>query len=306
VTDLVPLATAESYLGPALPPDTAALQAVLSAASSAIRKWTGRDFTRQDYTEFYDGLGYSQLVLYQYPVNNVTRVACYPVPVLTVANLDTTTNQRAYATLAYTGDFTAGQTVTGLTLSRVASGVTTSNTVLFASNVTLGAVATAVNNLGAGWDATVADGFAQWASADLWPNQGGQSAIGAGAQFQIPGTDVSGFTVDQLNGFVRFNNATYDPIFSIMNIVSGPLLTTFPPMFQGVRVSYNAGYATVPYDVQQACLVTVKVWLYDLQTDPRYTSETADKWSYTLGKRNHGLPDEVVRMLGPWKSYRLR
>src|SRR5262249_6777644 len=94
------------------------LSTLITAYSDAIAKYCRRDFTSKSYDELSEGDGDRRLLLREYPVQSVTSVRYRPVTVLKIQNTSTTVNQRA----------TVQVTSTGLTLVRVASGVTTTDT----------------------------------------------------------------------------------------------------------------------------------------------------------------------------------
>src|SRR5438067_7596564 len=75
------------------------LASLITAASDAIRRACGRDFSLTTYTEYYSGSVSSgtagPLRLRQFPVVEITRVATSPRPALLVQNTDAVTNQRA-------------------------------------------------------------------------------------------------------------------------------------------------------------------------------------------------------------------
>ena len=52
-----------------------------------------------------------------------------------------------------------------------------------------------------------------------------------------------------------------------------------------VLATYNGGYATIPRDIQQACVELVKQQLNRLGTDLILSSETADKYSYQINNQ---------------------
>src|SRR5207248_3288921 len=129
---------------------------------------------------------------------------------------------------------TVAVTATGLTLVRVAAGVTTTDTsVTFAGNVTLSAVATAVNALGNGWSASVIDSANNnRASADLRAVQGALNARGVNAELTLHLQELSAYEVDANHGWlVRAAGCWHGGV-------------------NFWRVIYTAGYATVPEDVQ--------------------------------------------------------
>jgi len=308
--DLVSLATAEAALAQSLPTDTTYLAPVISAASYAIRRWTGRDFVQNTYDECYNGAGFSQMTLRQYPIiGPLARLAINPTPVLTISNTSTT-NQRALASLATTGDIDSGLTVSGFTLTAIASGVTTTDSsTLFATYPTIQTCADHINGIGNGWKATVGQGYGGWASADLRAIQGSANAAtyggNNGAAFYVHVTDLNNFTVDERTGLIRLNVQGWDPMFALMNLNSAPFLTSFPPGFQNIRAVYTAGYPTIPWDVQQACLITIRDWSSDLQTTRIMESETFADYSYKFFSRpDFGLSDQVKGMLLAYKAFR--
>src|SRR6516165_6503446 len=103
----------------------ALLTALITAVSDAIEKYCRRDFTSKSYDELYSGDGDRRLFLREYPLQSVQSVRYRPVTVLKIINNNTGLNQRA----------TVAVTSIGLTLARVASGVTSTDTsVTFAGN----------------------------------------------------------------------------------------------------------------------------------------------------------------------------
>src|SRR5262249_10322088 len=94
------------------------LAVLITAVSEMIEKFCKRHFTSRSFDELYNGTGDRRLLLREYPIQSVQSVRYRPVTVIKVQNTDTATNQRA----------TAAVTSTGLTLTRVAAGVTNTDT----------------------------------------------------------------------------------------------------------------------------------------------------------------------------------
>ena len=119
VKDLITSARAaqsiSSYPGSGDP--TGLLQVLITAYSDAIEKYCRRRFVSTAYDELYNGNGDRRLLLRQYPIQKVDSVRYRPVTVLKIQNTATTSNQRA----------TAAVTSSGITLTRVASGVKTTD-----------------------------------------------------------------------------------------------------------------------------------------------------------------------------------
>jgi hypothetical protein len=90
----------------------------ITSCSDAIEKFCRRRFLPQAYDECYNGLGERRLILRQYPLQSVQSVRYRPVTVLNIQNTDQNTNQQARVAV----------TNTGLTLTRVASGIPSTDT----------------------------------------------------------------------------------------------------------------------------------------------------------------------------------
>lgn len=99
------------------------IASLITSASDAIAKYCRRDFYSRTYDELYNGNGDRRLLLREYPIQSINWVRYRPVTVMTVINKNQAVNQQARITI----------TSTGLTLQRVASGTSTTNTLLFAT-----------------------------------------------------------------------------------------------------------------------------------------------------------------------------
>ena len=73
-----------------------------------------------------------------------------------------------------------------------------------------------------------------------------------------------------------------------------------------MRCIYDAGFDTIPPDVQQACVETVADMLNLLQIDQRLGSESDGTYSYSLqgGLADYGLPKSVLGKLAPYRNRR--
>jgi hypothetical protein len=219
---------------------------LINAVSAAIRRYCRTDFLLQNYDELYSGNGYQRLLLRQIPIVNIQSVRYGPYAVLRVFNNAYTTNQRA--TVAVTNPNDAAVTGSGLTLTRVASGVASTDTgCLFATYPTLQAVANYINGLGNGWQAYVPNNqYAQWPSADLRIQGALNCAQGTYGELKMHVIEMSDFQVDRKRGWIiRGINALVvqwdDP------------MAVWTPGIDNYRVQYQAGYSQIPNDVQEAC-----------------------------------------------------
>jgi hypothetical protein len=163
------------------------LASLITAASDLLRGRCSRDFVQQTYSEYYSGgvNFHTPLRLRQFPVIEITRVASWPQAAMRVMNADSATNQRA----------TVETTSTGLNLVRVASGVNAAVSLTYASYPTIGAMASAISGLGAGWSAAaqpqgITGDFSKWPSADFKPLQGALGVLGGGALLEVFTEDI--------------------------------------------------------------------------------------------------------------------
>lgn len=223
------------------------LASLICAASDAIRRQCNRDFVLSSYSEYYSGgiFIHQPLRLRQFPVTEITRVAASPRGALRVQNVDAITNQRA----------TIETTPTGVRAVRVASAVATTNDLSFATYPTITAMVGAINALNHGWQASVLSGFDYWPSPDLKPLQGATSVIQGPHDLELYTESISPFLswpfaadlADELTttGW-RLDDET------------GELYGRFPRGQLNIRIDYQAGYATVPQAVQEACVQLVQ------------------------------------------------
>lgn len=250
------------------------LDSLIAAVSAAIERWCRRTFASTQYDEVYDGRAQAELVLRQFPIISIERVACAPTTVLLVQN-SSASNQRA--TVQVTG--------TGLTLTRVASGVSSSSTVTFAANVTLTALAAAINALGNGWSASLANSdHANRAAADLRALQGAFAAKEAAAALGIHLQETADYVSDPTRGMLIRSAGWGGGV-------------------QAWRVMYTAGFATVPDDVQEACAQWVAALFWQTKRDPGLAQE-ASPGSFSRSPERH-LPPSLRALLEPYRTMRI-
>jgi hypothetical protein len=204
---------------------------------------------------------------------------------------------------------------------RVASGVKTTDTsITFAGNVTLSAVATAVNALGNGWSAQVVGDVAgqgdygKWPSADLYvqnsygdplegagvqTNQGAMNCRGQNAELKMHTFELQGFQWDARGWLLRAIPYTDPELLHPEDLI-------FPVGINNFRVQYTAGYSTVPESVQEACARWVADCYYRAQRDPQLrATNTAGiiSQTWTLDEAGGGPPMGLRPLLAPYRRY---
>ncbi len=262
--------------------DDRLLEGLLAACSDGVRAWCGRGFALREYDEIHDGTYAERLVLRQYPVQAVASVRGCPLAVLEVTN---TTAQQARAAV----------TRTGLELVRVASGVRTLDTsITWASNVTLSAVASAINALGNGWQGRALAGYASWPALDLFvptPDDADRSAgalacAGVWAGFRLHVEELA------------------DYLWAPSGWLERPC--GWGGGAQAWRVQYTAGYSTVPEAVQQAVCLWAAELFAACRRDPALASQAlAGQLSQTFQMPEAGPPLRVQALLLTYRARRV-
>jgi hypothetical protein len=305
--DLVTLARAEQSMQNYTPgSNDAVVSTLITAASEAIEKFCCRHFYSRSFDELYNGTGDRRLVLREYPIQSVQSVRYRPVTVLKIQNTDQLTNQRA----------TVAVTSTGLTLTRVASGVVSTDTSsTFAGFPTLQGLVNNINGLGNGWTAQIVGvnpgDYGSWPSADLYvppsygdgvQSQGALTARGVNAELKMHTYELAGYQWDPRGWLLRAIPYTDPELLHPEDLI-------WPVGINNFRVQYTAGYTTIPEAVQEACAEWVNE-LYQLASrDPaaknvRLQGSGATFSSHAVA-RLAGLrpPDNVARLLAPYRRY---
>lgn len=279
MADLITVARAKYNLNnlSATAAEDTTLAALVSACSKAIQRFCRREFTSQSFDQIYYPAAGDKLVLNEYPIISIARVATAPNTVLQVSNTSAT-NQRA----------TVAATATGLTLVRVASGTTTTDTsVTWAGNATVNAVKNAVNALGNGWAALINAAYSEWAAGDLRSPQGALNAMNVYAPLKVHIRELSTYEIDAERGWLIRRGTE--------------------PICGSVRVIYTAGYATVPEDIQEACAEWVAALFYQTKRDPGLAHEAVvgavERNAFAVAWE---LPRHIQGLLKPYRKGYLR
>jgi hypothetical protein len=301
----VPRARENATLAALETSNSAYLNSLLSAASASIRRYCGREFTAQTLTEYYSGGAYLRepLQLRQFPVTEITRLCTAQRCLQILNNGNGGAVQRA--TVETVPSSTAGAGTASVKLVSVASGVSTSTTLLLSTYTTVGTLAAAVNALGAGWSTAIFSGsagsYTNFPSADLKPLQGAFSALVAGCYLDIfedwYGTNNAGWTDDDCDG--AWGGSGNNPLWRLDG-ETGKLFGRFPRGQMNLAVSYVSGFATIPGDVQEA-VCQMAQFLYQTSTI------NSAMQSYRIGDEAMVLRDKwphpVKNLLAPYVDH---
>jgi hypothetical protein len=267
--------------------DDTAINTLITACSRAIERYCRRRFTATDHDELYSGRGERNLYLRNFPIRSVKSVRYRPVTVLKITNNTAHTPQARVEVLP-----------AGLRLTRVTSGVTTTTTsgLTYAGNVAISALATAVNGADTGWSAQ-GQGYDDWPSADLYCPNGmvteydyapaGQGALqcvaGSLAEVKMHTYELQGYQINPRQGALLRAIPYTDP--ELLH----PEDLIWPVGINNFRVQYNAGFDTIPEDLQEACAQLVA---YHFRIGPRETPDVV-------------IPPAIAQFLAPYRSHSL-
>lgn len=316
--DLVTLSQAQSALAQVLPVDQSVLATDISGASRAIQRYCRRWFVSQALLEIrvpsqnqWDKGEPDSIQLQQFPIISGPVLQGGRTRALQITNTATTTVQQAWVTITTNGDPEISLTNTGITLNWVASGVALSQSLTWASYTTVSALATAINAVGSGWQATVQGNYGPWASSQLYGSEGAAGALSSAvANLDVFSTTLSNARVDVASGSVYLPSGDSGQGGGPGNVQQWPGSTDVmmgANAWRGeVLCSYTAGWATVPEDVQEACYITIKTLIYERQRPTFFQSETADKWTGVLADVDQrSIPQQARRLLGPYRIHRV-
>lgn len=244
---------------------------LIVSASAYLDTYCGRSnggFSVQSYDELYSGTGSSILFLNNTPVQSIQRIATFQQPALLVQNRDSDQGTRALVqvigTPANQQNLNTQYPSTGLTLTVIKAGVTTTNTILWTDAPTVSSLVRAIIAAGNNWNATVQGGFGNWSTTDIRATQGAFGARITTAYLQIHWMDL--------------------PMYDVINQNSGEIYS--PMGFQrggpgNWRIQYTAGYKTFPDDLVQAlCEIIVNTY-YSRELNSSLQSESLGPVSYS-------------------------
>lgn len=293
MADLITYARALYSLPSVSSADATKVAALITAASRAVEAYCRRVFSSASYDEQYDEPHGADFYLRQYPVSSVDRIATYKDYAMTVRNTSNA-NQRATVQTVNTQAGDGSLTATGLKLTRVASGVSSSSTLLFTDYVTVTLMEAAITALGNGWTADAVEGYASWPSSDMVAIQGALDAKESDATLRLYSYELSDYEIEAATGRITPSWSNFiDPNFMAV----GP---------QSIRVQYTAGYQTIPEDIQEATAQTVAYLYYSGRRDPGMKSERLGDYSYTLNEstgNERPLPESACALLSVYVNH---
>ena len=249
---LTTLAEVKTYLGITGTEDDALLTSLIDRAGKLIKNYTHRTLESTTFRQRYDGKRSRDLVLKEYPVISIDYISIGTNSAFSLINVNSD---------AYRAGVTVNETQMILEVYGGANDGT--ETITLSGYSTLSALETYVNALGTGWtmDVAVSD-YDDYDSAELLPT-GRLECFNSYAYPQIPDEPLEKFFVYYDEGIVRL-----------------PIIPSDSP--NNVIIKYVAGYATIPDDLEQACIAMISYLYNSRGKDFSLKSEKLGDYSYTL------------------------
>jgi len=246
--DLTTLANAKEYLR-AGDDDDALIGNLIDRASAEIETICGRYFNSTSYATWYDGTGDQKLYLDHWPVTAVTRVSSGRLNVLGVRCSSSTVTHA-----------TARVTSSGLILIHTDNTGTTTTTLSFGTYTTLTALAAQVNAVGSGWSALDLS-YGDYLTTDLAQTPA-LYCLNRYAYLPHPQKSLNDYVWDGDSGRLYYTGG-------------------FVKGIQNIYVEYTGGFTTIPYGVEQACLMLIAYYYFGTNRDPGLQSEKLGDYAWS-------------------------
>lgn len=251
------------------------IERLINAATDYIERYCGRKLLSRDYTsEIYWGSGDNILILSQYPVTRVARVGIGRADSFSLANTSTDNN---YATVEV-DDSEIRLVVDG--------GTNDDDTALTLTDYTsIDDLITAIEALGKGWSCTTMASDTSTRDADM--------LLPRPAMYVNATTQAYLETVDDYLTDYRLEKPTEDRNEGMLRRLSiwNPSREYF--------VDYTAGYTTIPYALEQACIELVK---YKFDTAPKDMGLKSEKMGNVYAYERFSSADLVYGLSADLKA----
>lgn len=271
---IITLADLKATLGITVSTYDTQLEQAINVATHQIEGWIGHHVKQRRVIEWTTSGGEGHVVLKHPPVGHVHYIGSGRMSAMTV--------ERTVAT-----DIVASVTLVDgrMTLVRVqADGTETINQAQFANHKTSSALVTHINTL-TGFRATLARNC----KAEYLHRFAGRDLINSTLTMTFADNAQLDTRVDNDRGIVY--------------LVASEDGGSWPRGDLSLVVDYDAGWETVPYDIEAACRQLAAGLYYSRQRDTTLASEALGDYSYTLQLGPQG-DSEAMRMLAPYRRWR--
>ena len=246
---------------------------LVNRASDIIENICDRKFKSRTFSERSDGDGTDLIIVQNPPIISLTRVAIGSLAVMSVTNSST---DAMYAT--------AQVTSTVMVLTIVGGANAGSDSPAFAANATISAMVTAINALGKGWVATsVSSLYDAYPTTELI-ERGAQPSLTSPSYHHVAALPTGNYRANNSSGLIYLSAGSY----------AGR---------QQILVEYTGGFATIPDDLEQACLDVVAYLYGGVGESPALQEAESDNWRYKKQAFMDGLPQSTQQTIYRYKNW---
>lgn len=278
---LTSLANLKQWIGISTSTDDAVLEKAIDRATARIESYVGRQILSRSYAEWRNGCGVDTIRLHQWPVTQVTNVWTGNYAALVVSSAQPTDIRASVSVNQETG-------TNAVALTRTESnGTTKVDTLPLGTYPTTAGLATQIGSV-AGFSCTLGKNLR---SVQLRPRAGADTILATVTLFAAD--TASEYTYDYDTG-----RLSIDPSWWAQWPMDRGVM---PDAVKSVLVEYTAGYATVPDDIEQACIEVAAMMYRDRRRDSGLASESLGDYSYT--RANRAEVDAVMAgLLSDWRE----
>jgi len=260
---LTSLSNLKDWIGVTGTADDAILESAIDRASDIIELYCDRKFKTRTFYEFVQPNGDRTVTVDNVPIISINSVAYGSAIAFTVESDTASTDVLA----------TVGNDGTDLRLRKVASdGTTTTSTIAFSSYATTTLIVNYINDSVSGWTATLSVN----AYARSLYRFGGPGVIEAPCNFEYQRDNVSEYRVDFAAGQIHMIADRFPGIRS-----DDASANRFPSVFFPVFVEYEAGFATIPDDLEQSAIEIAADLYRERKQDRTLGSESLGDYNYS-------------------------
>lgn len=281
------------------PQQQSGLNTLCDDLTDIIQNYCNTVFVPTNFDEVYYPGRTMTIRLNNTPVIDVTWVAAVLTPVLTVYNNDANI-LKSTVHIDTSGDPT-NLTLSGITLTSETNGVPAAPVTLsFATYITMSQLVAAINAV-PGWVAACPENMGSWATARVLKENGARGAEGAGTALYSYTEEIHDYVPDLIDGTLTL------PTWGLLGMIPPrwyPDTFRFPDRawgpeqrYGGIRVQYQAGYATIPPRIRRAALLWARYLLLEQQYGGYFHTVRLGDFSMARETLRRGMPPSIEDLL---------
>jgi len=282
---LTSLANLKTFLDISSSADDTLLEDCIDRASDMIETMADRKFKQRTYYEWTMPSGERTFTLDNFPIISMNTVS-YGTQITFTVESDTASTD-VLATVSNNG--------TKLRLHKInAAGSSSTSELAYSSYPTTTQLVNQINSSVSGWSATLTENAYSYSLHRF----GGRGVIDAPCNLEYPSDNVSDYRVEYDIGLVHLKADAFPSVFS-----GDAHINRFPSGFFPVYVEYDAGYATIPDNLEQIALELAADIFNGRTNDRGMQSEAIGSYNYTRADAEKVIGDRL-RYLDAFREIR--